>query len=135
MNQACSISPHTWFLCYLNFLCLCLFLFHKCEPGLFHFTHTWFLCYLNFLCLCLCAISPHTWFLCYLNFLCLCLFLFRVNQVPSHRKLGSFHLTAISWFLCYLNFLCLCLFLFHKCEPGLFHLTAHLVPLLFEFLI
>ena len=73
--------------------------------------HTWFLC----------SISPLTWFLCYLNFLCLCLFLF--------RKCDTCSISPQTWFLCYL---CLCLF--HKCEPGLFHLTAHLVPLLFEFL-
>ena len=79
------------FLCYLNFLCLCLFLFHKCELGLFH-------------------LIAHLVFLCYLNFLCLCLF---------HKcETGLFHLTTHLVFLCYLNFLCLFLFLFHKCERG-----------------
>ena len=30
----CSLGIHLFSLCYLNSLCLCLYLFHKCEPGL-----------------------------------------------------------------------------------------------------
>ena len=59
------------FLCYLNFLCLCLFIYHKCEPGLFHL-----IAHLVILCL----------FLCYLNFLCLCYSYFTsVNQAFSSK--------------------------------------------------
>ena len=91
----------------LNVLCLCLFLFHKCKPGLFHL-----IAHLVILCL----------FLCYLNFLCLCLFLFHKCEPGLFHLIA--HLVFLCLFLCYLNFLCLCLFLFHKCEAD-FDIPAH----------